>query len=321
MRKVFAFIFILMSLAISAFSQTALTPGDMVILGMNTDNPDAFAFVFFSPVDSGTQIMFTDCGWKDDSLKFRKGEGAIIYTAPTALTAGTIVNYDSLIGAFAKYTGAIINGNFQLSSEGDQIIAFQGNDTSPSFIYAINNNDTLAGGWNYAYSTTSSALPQGLIEGTSAFYCSPETDNIVYSGITAGTKAALLASIGSQNNWSGSNSVRQNMPTGSYAVTGIEGGVCSDYALFSLQPCSPNPSCRFTNFAFNLARQSKVQLVVFNMLGQKVSTVYNGSMAAGHHVVSWDLADQKRQAVPNGIYFYQLSDGKSRATRRFVILR
>ncbi|MGK7943146.1 MAG: ExeM/NucH family extracellular endonuclease, partial [Microcystaceae cyanobacterium] len=47
-----------------------------------------------------------------------------------------------------------------------------------------------------------------------------EIDNAVYTGITTGTKADLLAAISDNSNWSGSNSNRQTMPTDSFTVTG-----------------------------------------------------------------------------------------------------
>jgi hypothetical protein len=51
----------------------------------------------------------------------------------------------------------------------------------------------------------------------------------------------------------------------------------------------PNPFNPATNVEFNLpATTSDVQLRVYNLLGQEVATLVNGTVVAGHHAVSFD---------------------------------
>jgi len=324
MKKMFVLTVLLAALSTSqAYAQTTLAPGDIALVGMNCDNADAFAFVFLVPVQPGTQIIFTDCGWKDDSLKFRAGEGGLVYTAPSALTAGTVVIFDSstVMPDFADYTtGTVIlaAGNFQLSGTGDQIIAFQGPDATPTFVYAINDNDTLGSSWNYAYNSNSSALPTGLVDGTTAFSYEPETDNIVYTGITTGTRAELLAAIGTQTNWVGDNTTRQTMPTGPFTVlTGVEGkpGNTDLPASFTLK-ASPNPAGSRTQISFNLPVSTEAELSIFNIAGQKVATLAQGPMTAGAHSVEWKAGN-----VPNGVYFYQLQTGSRSVSQKIVVIK
>ena len=42
---------------------TVLSPGDIAIVTLNCDAPDAFDFVCFKDLDSGSEIHFTDMGW------------------------------------------------------------------------------------------------------------------------------------------------------------------------------------------------------------------------------------------------------------------
>ncbi len=56
------------------YSQTTLSAGDIAIVGVNTDNPDEFAFVLLTDVTTGTSIRFTDDGWFSAG-GFRSGEG------------------------------------------------------------------------------------------------------------------------------------------------------------------------------------------------------------------------------------------------------
>ncbi len=103
--------------------------------------------------------------------------------------------------------------------------------------------------------------------------------------------------------------------------TGVTGQPTITKPAFSLMPCSPNPASRDARFSFSLAREGKMELSVFNMLGQKVATVYSGQMAAGQHSINWDLKGQKDQPLPNGVYFYNLTDGSRSSTRRLLILK
>jgi len=92
-------------------------------------------------------------------------------------------------------------------------------------------------------------------------------------------------------------------------------------ATFSLMPCSPNPAKDDAIFSFSLAKNGQIELSVFNVLGQKVTTVYNGTLGAGLHSIKWNLKDQKNNQLPNGVYFYKLSDGSHSSTRRLLILK
>ncbi len=180
---------------------TTLTAGDIAIIGFNFDDPDQFAFVLLVNVGSGTQINFTDNGWRSTNV-FRTGEGAFTWTAATNLAAGTIV--------IPTVSGV------SFSTTGDQILAYQGTSSAPTFLYAVNSEG--AGVWQAdATSANTSARPSGLVNGASAIALN-EIDNAKYVGITTGTKAQLLAAIGTTANWTGSDSVRQTMPSGSFIV-------------------------------------------------------------------------------------------------------
>jgi len=52
-----------------------LQPGDVAVILMNTDNPDAIAFVALSDLPEGEEIIFTDSGWYAAG-GFRATEGA-----------------------------------------------------------------------------------------------------------------------------------------------------------------------------------------------------------------------------------------------------
>lgn len=172
-----------------------LKPGDIAIILYNADGEDNIVFVALVDIGEGTEIKFTDNGWKSTG-EFRTGEGVNTWTAPAGgITAGTTVNF-------------VTSGSLNFYAEGDQILAYQGLDSSPSFVYALNNEGAHI--WQSdATSTSTSALPTGLTNGSTAVALN-EIDNAVYDcSISSGTKAELLAAISNYENWSGSDSERQ----------------------------------------------------------------------------------------------------------------
>jgi hypothetical protein len=92
----------------------------------------------------------------------------------------------------------------------------------------------------------------------------------------------------------------------------------NDYALNQNFPNPFNPS---TAIRFALPRAAQVELVVYNTLGQKVATVVDGEMGAGHHAVVWEGRNDGGQAVASGVYFYRLSAGDFHQTRKMMLLK
>ena len=71
--------------------------------------------------------------------------------------------------------------------------------------------------------------------------------------------------------------------------------------VFSLEQNYPNPFNPSTQINFNLPVDSKVSLRVFNILGQKVSTLLNGDFTSGEHNIAFDASH-----LSSGIYLYKL---------------
>jgi len=65
----------------------------------------------------------------------------------------------------------------------------------------------------------------------------------------------------------------------------------------------PNPFNPSTNIKFSLKADSKVQLHIYNIKGQKVKTLINEDMEAGYHTVVWNGRDDNGKSVSSGVYF------------------
>lgn len=205
MRRFVLLVGLLLIASLPAVAQS-LSPGAIAIVGMNTDSPDAFAFVALEDLAAGTEIIFTDNGWQV-SGSFRTDEGTVTYTVPQGgLTAGAVVTLE----------GPDI-GTMALSNSGDQILAYQGTEDDPSFLYALNVEGNAQ--WqDDATNAHTSALPRQLVNGESAIALE-EFDNYRYDSGTVGTCDELRTFISEASNWAGLDESRLPFVT-NFTVTG-----------------------------------------------------------------------------------------------------
>ena len=167
---------------------TVLSPGDLAIVQYNSSTTDSFTFVFARDIEAGTVVNFTDNGWLAAG-GFRPGEGTVTYTAPTAITAGTVVTLTGL----------------DLDAAGDQIIAYQGTQASPTILYLVDladGNNTVAGD---ATNDNTTALPPGLTLGQNAVAVG--FDNAIYAGPIDGSPPQLFPLISNSANWIDGNAL------------------------------------------------------------------------------------------------------------------
>jgi hypothetical protein len=83
----------------------------------------------------------------------------------------------------------------------------------------------------------------------------------------------------------------------------------------------PNPFNPTTSIPLSLAGRSHVRLAVFNLLGQRVSTLINQSLEAGYHKIGWNGRDAAGQLVAAGMYFYLLETDGFRQTRKMTLVK
>jgi len=70
---------------------------------------------------------------------------------------------------------------------------------------------------------------------------------------------------------------------------------------YALEQNYPNPFNPVTMLKYSLPVESRVKLTTFNVLGQVVATLVDGSQQAGYRSVEWNAS-----AAASGIYFYKL---------------
>ncbi|MBD3258197.1 T9SS type A sorting domain-containing protein [candidate division GN15 bacterium] len=110
--------------------------------------------------------------------------------------------------------------------------------------------------------------------------------------------------------------VPSNTPNIMYKPGGVESDDATLPGDFALHQNYPNPFNPSTEIAFSLPEASEVRLDVFNIAGQKVTTLVDGTLEAGHHTVTWDGSD-----LASGVYLYRLDAGTYSATKKMVLLK
>jgi hypothetical protein len=87
----------------------------------------------------------------------------------------------------------------------------------------------------------------------------------------------------------------------------------------------PNPFNPVTTFSYSLANESKVDLTIFNIKGQKVKTLIDEKQVAGVHQVIWDGTDENGKYISTGIYFSHCSinsgDGDYTSVKKIILLK
>jgi hypothetical protein len=170
------------------------------------------------------------------------------------------------------------------------------------------------------------------------------TDDVVslyvYSGsLPTSESSASLLSITNVNDGVndpadiGAVAVRQssNCPTGlidgirvannwGLAVTGTATEVAENIseipAKFDLMQNYPNPFNPSTLIKYQVPQNTHVNISVYDILGNKISTLVNQEKAAGSHEVTFNADD-----MPSGVYFYTIQTGSFTQTKKMILMK
>lgn len=100
-----------------------------------------------------------------------------------------------------------------------------------------------------------------------------------------------------------------------------EAGASTVPLPLALLPAAPNPCNSSTAIRYSLPSTAEVSLVIYDLLGQPVSSLVAGPRTAGAHSVPWDARDAGGQAVASGVYLCRLTVGDQVRVQRLLLLR
>jgi hypothetical protein len=83
-----------------------------------------------------------------------------------------------------------------------------------------------------------------------------------------------------------------------------------------LLPAFPNPFNPATTLNFDLATAGMVRLSVYNIAGQRVATLHEGNLAAGHHEMRWDAG-----SLASGAYLAALESPAGMSTQILQLVK
>ena len=85
---------------------------------------------------------------------------------------------------------------------------------------------------------------------------------------------------------------------------------------FALHQNYPNPFNPETTIKFSIPSTQDVNLSVYNMLGQRVVTLFNGELQGGSHIAKWHAGD-----IASGVYIYKLTSSNKTITQKMLLLK
>jgi hypothetical protein len=95
----------------------------------------------------------------------------------------------------------------------------------------------------------------------------------------------------------------------------------SELPTFSLSQNYPNPFNPSTVIECSLPARNRVNLAIFNVLGQKVRTLIDAERQAGPLRVTWDGLDDRGKPAATGVYFYRFRAGDQARAKKMLLVR
>ncbi len=165
-------------------------------------------------------------------------------------------------------------------------------------------------------------------------------EKITYPDGTSGSKVILYKVVGGGHSWPGAafnngiGNTNRDINAGveiwnffkdyrlSDFITGIpdrgNGETPNEYRLLGNYPNPFNPS---TTIKYSVPAPSRVELKIYNALGQLVRILVDGYQATGEYAAVWDGKDAGGNTLPSGNYFYRIQMGEFSAVRKMTYLK
>ena len=83
----------------------------------------------------------------------------------------------------------------------------------------------------------------------------------------------------------------------------------------------PNPFNPATTINYDLARDTHVTIIAYDVTGRRVATLLNDERRAGAHSFRWHAVDDNGAPLASGVYLLRLSAGQSHVNRKVVLLK
>ena len=85
---------------------------------------------------------------------------------------------------------------------------------------------------------------------------------------------------------------------------------------YSLDQNYPNPFNPTTTISYSLAEDGFVNLVIYNLLGEEVTTLVNSKQKVGRYEVVFDASK-----ISSGIYLYRLVSNNFLSIKKMILIK
>jgi hypothetical protein len=108
----------------------------------------------------------------------------------------------------------------------------------------------------------------------------------------------------------------------------LDGGLSGDKQSGENKPLScellknePNPFNRETAIIFTVPEKMHVLIEIHNAAGRMVGIAADDFFSPGKHAVEWDARGMNGEELSEGIYFYVMTAGEHKETRKMALIK
>ncbi len=271
------------------------------------------AYAIQSEADQWNGIIFD--GWDDSELT--RGDEITI--------TGTVEEYDpawhfkydnntkliNISSISVESTGnsmsALAVGTADLAQDADEVESYEGVLVSVGDVTVTSVN-------SYDWSVVDGSGVECLIDDDMATM----EANSFMSGLEEGTTLTNVTGIFNFSFGTYKLQIRDMADLGQLGINDDFAGIAREFALY---PNFPNPFNPETRIRFQLAENSDVKLIVYDVLGRKIRTLVSDRMDAGHHIINWNGLDDSGIDAASGMYIYRIKAGDFIDHRKMLLVR
>lgn len=161
-------------------------------------------------------------------------------------------------------------------------------------------------GWCVGSTGASGVISRTINGGINWTVQKVESNNVYYD----------ISFVNSEKGWASGNGIISSTSNGNLVSVSQTSSNLPEQ--FSLQQNYPNPFNPSTAIRYEIKNSGFVSLKVYDMLGNETASLVNEKQNAGRYAVDFNSTEYN---LPSGMYFYTLSAGEFKETRKMVLIK
>ena len=90
---------------------------------------------------------------------------------------------------------------------------------------------------------------------------------------------------------------------------------------YQLYHAYPNPFNPITNIRYELAKETLVEIIIYDLLGNVINNLVHAYQSSGYKTIQWNATNNQGQPVSAGVYLYTIEAGDFRQTKKMILLK